>query len=189
MDLTRFFDLLSEYSWQGIAVLGVLLAQAAIWVGLLRLHLAIAREGAPWDECVGKIRSAQTRARGGERELASLRARGYAPLVDRLISLHLDGPDIEMFERWLVLRWKIKEGLRPFWIRWGHLLIGFGIVVWCMYGLQTDIGPEPLKRTPADPRLMWVWLGYAMLVAWRLVGLRGGLERVQRALLVPERDE
>jgi len=34
-----------------------------------------------------------------------------------------------------------------------------------------------------------VWLGYAMVIAWRLVQLQGNLERVQRSLLLPRRDE
>jgi hypothetical protein len=79
--------------------------------------------------------------------------------------------------------------MRPYWIRWGHLVIGFGVVLWFMYGLRLDIGTEPLTRTPGDPRLLWVWLGYAMVIAWRMVRLQGNLERIQRALLVPERDE
>jgi hypothetical protein len=189
MDLTRFFDLVINYSWQGMAVLGVLLAQAILWVGILRLHLAIKRENAPWNECIGKIRSAHLRQAGGKSELDALKGHSYAPLVDKLIALRLEDTKSDVFVSWLLLRWKIKEGLRPYWIRWGHLLIGFGVVVWFMHGLQLDIGIEPLKQTPGDPRLMWVWLGYSMVIAWRLVRLQGELERVQRALLVPERDE
>ena len=52
-----------------------------------------------------------------------------------------------------------------------------------------DLGMEPLKRTPCDPRLLWVWLGYAMILAWKMVRLEGSLERVQRALLLPRREE
>jgi hypothetical protein len=40
-----------------------------------------------------------------------------------------------------------------------------------------------------DPRLLWVWLGYAMVLAWKVVRLQGNLERVQRSLLLPRRDE
>ena len=54
---------------------------------------------------------------------------------------------------------------------------------------ELDIGLEPLQRTPCDPRLLWVWLGYAMALAWKLVRLQGDLERVQRSLLAPRRDE
>ena len=37
--------------------------------------------------------------------------------------------------------------------------------------------------------LLWVWLGYAMILAWKLVSLHGNLDRVQRALLLPRKDE
>jgi len=69
------------------------------------------------------------------------------------------------------------------------LVIGYGGVVWFLYGLRLDIGTDVLKRTPVDPRLLWVWLGYAMVIAWKLVRLQGNLERVQRSLLIPRRDE
>ncbi|MDR1840434.1 MAG: hypothetical protein LBQ86_00705 [Holophagales bacterium] len=187
MDLSRFLDLVRNYGWQGMALWGALLAQAILWVGLLRLHLAVKREDAPWDECVGKIRSACLRKTGGETETEILKGHSYAPLADKLIALHFEDARGDIFVRWLLLRWKIIEGLRPYWIRWGHLLIGFGVVVWFIYGL--DIGLEQLKRTPCDPRLLWVWLGCSMVIAWRLVRLQGNLERVQRALLAPERDE
>jgi hypothetical protein len=121
--------------------------------------------------------------------LETLKAHSYAPLVNKLIALHMEDPKGDLFVRWLLLKWKIKEGLRPYWIRWGYLVIGFGIVMWFMYGLRLDIGTEPLTRTPSDPRLLWVWLGYAMVIAWQLVRLQGNLERIQRVLLVPERDE
>jgi len=187
MDLSRFLDLVRNYGWQGMTLWGALLAQAILWVGLLRLHLAIAREDAPWSECVGKIRSARLRQAGGAIEMETLKGQSYSPLANKLIALYLEDAKSEIFVRWLLLRWKIKEGLRPYWIRWGHLLIGFGVVVWFIYSL--DIGIEPLKRTPCDPRLLWVWLGCSMVIAWRLVRLQGNLERVQRALLAPERDE
>jgi len=51
------------------------------------------------------------------------------------------------------------------------------------------MGTEALKRTPVDPRLLWVWLGYAMVLAWKIVRIHGNLERVQRSLLLPRRDE
>jgi hypothetical protein len=91
--------------------------------------------------------------------------------------------------RFLLLRWKTKECLRPYWIRWGYLLIGFGVVVWFLHGLGLDLGIAGLMRTPSDPRLLWVWLGYAMVIAWKLVRLQGSLERVQRSLLLPRQDE
>ena len=47
--------------------------------------------------------------------------------------------------------------------------------------------PEMLRTR--DPRLLWVWLGYAMVIAWKLVRLQGSLERVQRSLLLPRKDE
>ncbi|MCL1894583.1 MAG: hypothetical protein FWG02_10215 [Holophagaceae bacterium] len=189
MDLSRFFDLVGNYGWQGMAVWGVILAHAILWVGILRLQLSLIRENAPWNECVGKIRSAHLRHIGGSGEMETLKGQNYAPLVDRLIHLHLEDHEGDIFVRWFLLKWKIKEGLRPYWIRWGHLVIGFGVVQWFMYGLRLDIGIEPLKRTPSDPRLLWVWLGYAMVIAWQLVRLQGNLERIQRVLLVPERDE
>jgi hypothetical protein len=65
------------------------------------------------------------------------------------------------------------------------LVIGFGVVVWFIYGLQKYIPFEKIARTPVDPRLLWVWLGAAMVEAWRLVGLEGNLERVNRSLLFP----
>ncbi|MCL1907916.1 MAG: hypothetical protein FWG12_00935 [Holophagaceae bacterium] len=189
MDLSRFFDLVGNHGWQGVAVWGVLLAHAILWVGILRLHFSLMRENAPWSECVGKIRSAHLRQVGRTIELETLKAHSYAPLVNKLIALHMEDPKGDLFVRWLLLKWKIKEGLRPYWIRWGYLVIGFGIVMWFMYGLRLDIGTEPLTRTPSDPRLLWVWLGYAMVIAWQLVRLQGNLERIQRVLLVPERDE
>jgi hypothetical protein len=189
MDLTRFLELARTHGWQGMALWGVLLAQALLWVGLARLHMAILREEAPWEECVGKIRSAFLRKVNGKEESDELRVHRYAPLVDKLLVLHFAEEKAECFDRWLLLRWKIKEGLRPYWIRWGHLLIAFGVVVWFLNGLRLDIGMDLLKRTPCDPRLLWVWLGYAMVIAWKLVGLQGNLERVQRALLLPRRDE
>jgi hypothetical protein len=189
MDFSRFFDLARNYGWHGMAIWGALLGQAILWVGILRLHLALVRENAPWNECVGKIRSACLRQAGGTSEIETLKEQSYAPLVDKLIAIHLEGAKSDIFVRWLLLRWIIKEGLRPYWIRWGHLVIGFGVVLWFLYGLQLDIGAEPLKWTPSDPRLLWAWLGYAMVVAWRLVRLHGNLGRIQRALLVPERDE
>jgi hypothetical protein len=205
MDLSRFLDLVRNYGWQGAALLGVLLAQAALWVELFRLHLTIKRENAPWDECVGKIRSAQLRRMGGAEETETLKGHSFAPIADGMIALHLakgtqrgrggeaetskGSGGNEIFVRWLLLRSKIQEGLRPYWIRWGHQVIGFGVLVWLLYGLQIDIGAENLSRTPCDPRLLWVWLGCSMVVAWRLVRLQGDLERVQRALLAPEMDE
>ena len=189
MDWTRFFEVARHSGWQGMALWGVLLAQALLWVGLVHLHLSIRREEAPWEECVGKIRSALLRAVNGQEEIDELKVHSYAPLVDRLLALHFAEENSERFDRWLLLRWKIKEGLRPYWIRWGHLLIAFGVVVWFLYGLRIDLGLEPLTRTPVDPRLLWVWLGYAMVIAWKLVRLQGSLERVQRALLLPRREE
>jgi len=172
-----------------MALWGVLLAQAILWVGLLRFHLALKREDAPWEECVGKIRSALLRKVGGQEEREELKVHRYAPLVDQLVALHFAEEGSDRFDRWLLLRWKTKEGLRGYWVRWGHLLIGFGVVVWFLHGLRLDLGLEPLKNTPVDPRLLWVWLGYAMVLAWKLVVLQGRLERVQRALLLPRRDE
>ncbi|MBL0212058.1 MAG: hypothetical protein IPQ13_14280 [Holophagaceae bacterium] len=189
MDLSRFLDVVRNSGWQGMALWGVLLAQALLWVGLVRLHLAVRREEAPWEECVGKIRSAFLRKLNGEDEIAELKVHRYAPLVDQLIALHFAEAKSELFLRWLLLRWKAKEGLRPYWVRWGHLLIVFGGVVWFLQGLRLDIGTEVLKRTPCDPRLLWVWLGYAMWIAWNLVQLQGNLERVQRSLIAPRQDE
>lgn len=189
MDLTRFLDLVRSHGWQGMALWGVLLAQALLWVGLLRLFLAVRREEAPWEECVGKIRSALLRRVNGQDEQDELKVHRYAPTVDRLVALHFAEEKADRFDRWLLLRWKAKESLRPYWIRWGHLLIGFGIIVWFLYGVRLDLGLEPLKRTPVDPRLLWVWLGCAMVLAWRLVRLQGNLDRVQRALLLPRREE
>jgi len=189
MDLTRFLELARTHGWRGMALWGVLLAQALLWVGLVRLHLELRRENAPWDECVGKIRSAFLRRVNGEEEIRELRGHAYAPLVDALVALHFAEEKSEIFVRWLLMRSRIKDGLRPYWIRWGHLLIAFGVVVWFLYGLRLDIGLEPLQRTPCDPRLLWVWLGYAMALAWKLVRLQGDLERVQRSLLAPRRDE
>ena len=189
MDFSRFLELARSHGWQGLSLWGVLLAQALLWVGLVRLHLALQREEAPWAECVGKIRSAYLRKVNGEDELKELRVHAYSPLVDQLISLNFAEGQATLMERWLLLRWKTKEGLRPYWIRWGHLLIAFGVVVWFLYGLRLDIGLDPLKRTPCDPRLLWVWLGYAMVLAWKQVRLQGNLERVQRSLLLPRRDE
>ena len=167
----------------------MLLYQALLWVGLVRLHLALAREEAPWEECVGKIRSAFLRQVNGEEELKELKVHKYAPLVDMLVALNFAEAKTPVMERWLLLKWKTQECLRPYWIRWGHLLIAFGVVVWFLYGLRLDIGLDPLKRTPCDPRLLWVWLGYAMILAWKLVRLHGNLERVQRSLILPRRDE
>jgi len=189
MDLARFFQLVRSSGWRGIALWGVLAAQAILWVGLVRLHLAIRREEAPWEECFGKIRSAFLRKINGEDEIAELKVHRYAPMVDKLIALHFVEEKSDLMTRFMLLRWKIKEELRPFWVRWGHLVIGFGVVVWFLYGLRLDLGMDPMKRTPVDPRLLWVWLGYAMVIAWRLVQLQGNLERVQRSLLLPRRDE
>ncbi|MBI4913862.1 MAG: hypothetical protein HY823_14100 [Acidobacteria bacterium] len=189
MDLIGFWNLVRGHGWQGAALWGVLLAQAVLWVGLVRLHLALRREQAPWEECVGKIRSAFLRKLNGEEEVAELKVHRYAPLVDKLIALHFAEEKSDLAARFLLFRWKTKEGLRPFWIRWGHLVIAFGVVVWFLYGVRLDIGTEVLKRTPVDPRLLWVWLGYAMGVAWKLVRLQGDLERVQRSLLLPRREE
>jgi len=189
MDLTRFWELVRSHGWRGMALWGVLAAQAILWVGLVRLHLAIRREQAPWEECVGKIRSAFLRKLNGEEEIAELKVHRYSPQVDALIALHFVEERSDLMTRFLLLRWKAKEGLRPFWVRWGHLLIGYGVVVWFLYGLRLDLGMELLKRTPVDPRLLWVWLGYAMVIAWKLVQLQGNLERVQRSLLLPRRDE
>ncbi|HET8900795.1 MAG TPA: hypothetical protein VFM84_02555 [Holophagaceae bacterium] len=189
MDLSRFLDLVRSAGWQGMALWLVLAAQAVMWVLLVRLHFALRREDAPWEECVGKIRSAYLRKLNGEEEIAELKVHHYAPLVDKVLALHFQEQKSEAFARWLLTRWKIKEGLRPYWIRWGHLLIGFGVVVWFLYGLEIDLGSSVLKRTPCDPRLLWVWLGYAMAIAWKLVRLQGNLERVQRSLLFPRKDE
>lgn len=189
MDFTRFLQASQALGWRGMALWGVLLAQALLWVGLVRLHWAIHREEAPWEECIGKVRSALLRSVNAAEELAELQIHRYAPIVDRMVALHLSEQGSDLFTRWLLLRWRIKDGLRPHWIRWGHLIIGFGIVVWFLQGLRMDIGFEPLRRTPCDPRLLWVWLGYAMVLAWKLVRLQGRLERVQRALLLPRRDE
>ena len=189
MDLLRFLDFASSHGWRGMALWGVLLAQGLLWVGLARLHLAIRREEAPWEECIGKIRSAFLRQVNGQEELDELKIHHYAPLVDALVALNFSEVGSDLFTRWLLMRWKLKESLRPYWIRWGHLLIGFGVVMWFLYGLRLDLGLEPLMRTPCDPRLLWVWLGYAMVLAWKLVQLQGHLERVQRALLLPRRSE
>ena len=189
MDIARFLELARSHGWQGLSLWGVLVYQALLWVGLARLHLSLQREEAPWEECVGKIRSAFLRHLNGEEELGELKVHHYAPLVDQLVALAFAEGKSTLMERWLLLRWKTKEGLRPYWIRWGHLLIAFGVVVWFVNGLRVDIGLEPLKRTPCDPRLLWVWLGYAMVLAWKQVRLHGNLERVQRSLLLPRRDE
>jgi len=189
MDLLRFLELTNTHGWRGMALWGVLLAQALLWVGLVRLQLAIHREQAPWEECVGKIRSAFLREVNGQEEIDELRVHHYAPVVDALIALHFAEGRGELLARWMLMRWKVKEGLRPYWVRWGHLLIGFGAAMWFLYGLRLDLGLEPLMRTPCDPRLLWVWLGYAMVLAWQLVQLQGNLDRVQRALLIPRRDE
>lgn len=189
MDLTRFLEFARTHGWQGMALWGVLLAQALLWVGLVRLHMALHREEAPWEECVGKIRSAFLRKVNGDEEVAELRGHHYAPLVDALVALHFREQRSDLMTRWLLLRWRAKEGLRPYAIRLGHLIIAFGCVEWLLYGLGVDLGTEPLKRTPCDPRLLWVWLGYAMVMAWKLVRLQGCLERVQRALLLPRVEE
>lgn len=189
MDFGKFLELVRGYGWQGTALWGVLLAQALLWVGLVRLHLSLRREEAPWEECVGKIRSAFLRKVNGAEEIAELKVHHYSPSVDKLIALHFSEEKADLMTRFLLFRWKAKECLRPYWVRWGHLLIGFGIVVWFLYGLRLDIGVDVLKRTPVDPRLLWVWLGYAMWLAWRIVRLQGNLERVQRSLLVPRKDE
>jgi hypothetical protein len=189
MDLTRFLDFARSHGWRGMALWGVLVAQALLWVGLARLHLALQREEAPWEECIGKIRSAFLRKVNGEEELAELKVHHYAPLVDGLVALHFREARSELMVRWLLFKWLAKEGLRPYLIRLGHLIIAFGVVEWTLYGLGLDLGLEPLKRTPCDPRLLWVWLGYAMVMTWKLVRLQGSLERVQRALLLPRTDE
>lgn len=189
MDLLKFLELARSHGWQGMALWGVLVAQALLWVGILRLHLALRREDAPWEECIGKIRSALLRKVNGDEELAELKVHRYAPLVDALVKVHFAEARQGIMERWLLLRWKAKEGMRPYWIRWGHLVIGFGMVVWFLYGLRLDLGMDALNRTPCDPRLLWVWLGYAMILAWKIVRLHGSLERVQRSLLLPRRDE
>ena len=189
VDLARFWELVRGHGWRGMAMWGVLAAQAILWVGLVRLHFAIRREQAPWEECLGKIRSAFLRKLNGAEELAELKVHRYSPLADALIALAFDEERNDLMTRFLLLRWKAKEGLRPFWVRWGHLLIGFGVVVWFVYGLRLDLGMELMQRTPVDPRLLWVWLGYAMVLAWKLVQLQGNLERVQRSLLLPRRDE
>ena len=189
VDLARFWELVRGHGWRGMAMWGVLAAQAILWVGLVRLHFAIRREQAPWEECLGKIRSAFLRTLNGAEELAELKVHRYSPLADALIALAFDEERNDLMTRFLLLRWKAKEGLRPFWVRWGHLLIGFGVVVWFVYGLRLDLGMELMQRTPVDPRLLWVWLGYAMVLAWKLVQLQGNLERVQRSLLLPRRDE
>lgn len=189
MELERFLDLVRSHGWRGMALWGVLFAQAVLWVCLLRLYLSLRREEAPWEECIGKIRSALLRVVNGAEELAELKVRRYAPIVDRLLALHFQEERSERLDRHLLLGWKAKEGLRPYWIRWGHLLVGFGVVLWFLHGLRQDLGPEALQRTPCDPRLLWVWLGCAMLVAWKLVRLEGNLERVHRSLLLPRRDE
>ncbi|WP_306590106.1 hypothetical protein [Geothrix sp. 21YS21S-4] len=189
MDLSRFLDLVRTQGWQGWSLWLVLMAQALLWVGLVRLQLSLHREEAPWEECVGKIRSAFLRKVNGEEEIQELKVHRYAPLVDQLLALHFAEQKSDRFDRWLLLRWKAKEGLRPFWIRWGHLVIAFGAVVWYLQGLRLDLGTDALKRTPVDPRLLWVWLGYAMLLAWKIVRLQGNLERVQRSLLLPRREE
>jgi len=189
MDLARFLDLVRGHGWQGMALWGVLIAQALLWVLLVRLHLSIQKEEAPWEECVGKIRSAFLRKLNGEDEIAELKVHRYAPAVDKLVALHFAEAKSDLMTRFLLLRWKTKECLRPYWIRWGYLLIGFGVVVWFLHGLGLDLGLAGLMRTPSDPRLLWVWLGYAMVIAWKLVRLQGNLERVQRSLLLPRKDE
>jgi len=136
MDFARFLDLARSHGWQGLSLWGVLLFQALLWVGLVRLHLALEREEAPWEECVGKIRSAYLRKLNGEDELHELKVHHYAPLVDQLVALNFAEAKSSVLDRWLLLRWKTKEGLRPYWIRWGHLLIAFGVVVWFLYGLR-----------------------------------------------------
>jgi hypothetical protein len=189
MDLARFLELVRSHGWQGMALWGVLIAQALLWVLLVRLHLSIQKEEAPWEECVGKIRSAFLRKVNGEDEIAELKVHRYAPAVDKLVALHFTEAKSDLMTRFLLLRWKTKECLRPYWIRWGYLLIGFGVVVWFLHGLGLDLGIQGLMRTPSDPRLLWVWLGYAMVIAWKLVRLQGSLERVQRSLLLPRLDE
>lgn len=189
MELERFLDLVRSQGWRGMSLWGVLAAQALLWVSLLRLFLAIRREEAPWDECSGKIRSALLRQTHAAEEADDLRTRRYAPILDSLVALHFQEATSDRFDRFLLLGWKVKEGLRPYWIRWGHLLVAFGVTVWFLDGLRQDLGPGSLLRTPCDPRLLWVWLGCAMLLAWKLVRLEGNLERIQRSLLVPRRDE
>ena len=185
MDIQQFLNSVASLGWQGTSLWFVLLGQIILWVGLLRLHFRINRESPNWEECVGKIRSAFLRKINGEEEIEELKIHRYAPSVDRLIELNFREQSLEISSRYLLLKWKIKECIRPYWITWGYLVIGFGVVVWFIYGLQKDIPFEKIARTPVDPRLLWVWLGAAMLEAWRLVGLEGNLERVNRSLLFP----
>ena len=114
MDIARFLELARSHGWQGLSLWGVLVYQALLWVGLVRLHLALQREEAPWEECVGKIRSAFLRQLNGEEELGELKVHHYAPLVDQLVALNFAEGKSTLMERWLLLRWKTKEGLRPY---------------------------------------------------------------------------
>ena len=110
MDLPRFLELASTHGWRGMALWGVLLGQALLWIGLVRLYLAIRREQAPWEECVGKIRSALLRRVDGPEELEELKLHRYAPLVDALIALHFAEAGSEVFIRWILMRWKMRDG-------------------------------------------------------------------------------
>ena len=111
MDLLRFLELAHSHGWRGMALWGVLLAQALLWIGLARLHLAIHREQVPWEECVGKIRSAFLRKANGQEEMEELKIHHYAPLVDALVALHFKEARSEVFIRWILMR--VEDEGRP----------------------------------------------------------------------------
>lgn len=184
-----FSNIFGSTTFQDVALLMVIIGQALLWLTLIRLHIQISKENPSWEEAVGKIRSAFLRNINGEEEREELKVHRYAPIVDRLVQLNFEELSQELMTRYLLLRWKLKERIRPFWVSWGYQIIFFGIIVWLLYGLQKEWVGERLVRTPVDPRFLWVWLGGAMFQAWRLVALEGNLERVIRSLLFPRRNE
>lgn len=163
MDIQQFLNSVASLGWQGTSLWFVLLGQIILWVGLLRLHFRINRESPNWEECVGKIRSAFLRKINGEEEIAELKIHRYAPSVDRLIELNFREQSLELSSRYLLLKWKIKECIRPYWITWAtwslDLASSFGLfTVFKKISLLKKLHAHRLTQDSCGSGLELPWL-------------------------------
>jgi hypothetical protein len=162
--------------------------QILLWAVLIYLHIALQHEEVSWRECVGKIRSAYLRKIHGEEELNELRVHNYSPLVNKLIALNFAQCNSSVAERSLLLRWKIKDELSPYFTYWYYLIIAFLVAVWFTLNLIIHVGLESLKLTIYDPRSLLLWFMYAIILVRKQIFIWIGLGRIEQSLLLPQYD-
>lgn len=189
MHLDKLLTFMCVNKWQYLSTCSMVVCQILLWTGLVYLHVILQREEAPWKECVGKIRSAYLRKVNGEEELSELRVHNYSPLVNKLIALNFAQYNKSITERSLLLCSKTRKELFFYLIYWCYLMIGFFIAIWLMLDFTIYADLESLRFTVFDPRLLLLWLGYAIILVRKQIFIWIGLERIKQSLLIPQYDE